>query len=124
MNSAAKGTRLEKEFEDYLQALGYLTHRAKRTAWQANDIWGCHDVMARHKNRPNRLLYFQVSTEWRLNKREDCRLMLYGRFEYAYLVTPRWKRQGRKHIRRWIVRPLIKNVKEWGDAREHKGEIL
>lgn len=116
MNSAAKGTRLEKEFDDYLQSLGYLTHRAKRTAWAANDIWGCHDIMARHKKRPNRIVYIQVSTEWRLAAREDCRTMLYGRFEQPYLAL---KRRGK-----WMVRPLVKVIKVWGEPRVYEGGYL
>lgn len=92
MNSAAKGTRLEREFEEMLKKEKFLTHRAKRTHFQANDIFNLFDVMAKHPDFPVYTFYFQISTDWRLQKRKPILSFPSGAYDYLFLV----KRADRK----------------------------
>jgi len=65
MNARAKGARIEREFEKNLQAAGYVTQKAVCSKFNRNDIFGCFDVMAKHKKSPDKTFYFQISTQWK-----------------------------------------------------------
>lgn len=68
MNKSAKGSRIEREFETRLKKQGYVTHRAIRSKFNRNDIWGCFDVMAKHPKNKDKTWYFQLSTRWKYGK--------------------------------------------------------
>lgn len=87
MNGAAKGTRLEREFENKLKAAGHVTHRAIKSKFNRNDIWGCFDVMSKHPKAPDKTWYFQVSTRWKFGKdRIEIESFPKGIYDEVYMV--------------------------------------
>lgn len=74
MNKYKKGSRLEKEFDDYLKSKGFITHRARknvimkdgRVFAQRNDLFGLFDILALKRNYSP--LLFQVSSEFKRGK--------------------------------------------------------
>lgn len=87
MNTCAKGNRIEREFDQWVKSLGYITNRAIRSQFNRNDIWGCFDVMAKHPKAPDKTLYFQISTQWKYGKaRIEIESFPRGLFDMVFMV--------------------------------------
>lgn len=87
MNTVAKGTRLEREFGEVLKGNGYVIHRTTRSQFHANDIWGCFDIMAKHPDKADFTLYFQISTQWKSGKAlKEIEAFPAGMYDKVYLV--------------------------------------
>lgn len=87
MNRAAKGNRIERDFNFLLTQAGFVTNRAIRSRFNRNDIWGCFDVQAKHPDSRNFTLYFQISTRWKSGKAlKEIEAFIHGDFDLLFMV--------------------------------------
>lgn len=92
-SSVAKGNALERFIADRLRAQGYDVHQTPRRRFQANDIFGCFDLIATNEEM---MRYIQSST----TQRRGAVLR-----EMQKIRMPTKKTKGRVRKEYWVHKP-------------------